>query len=269
MKKLFTISLILFSALFISGCIEVDTSVNLNKDGSGTIEEKILMSGAMISMLKEFTNAFASDSSKKEEFNIYDPKELESKASTYGEGVKFVSGEKIKDGEREGFKAVYSFTDINKLKLDQNPGSQVPMGMGSEANEKKELFTFQFEPGNPANVIIHMPKNQMKEKEEETEKDTSQNSQENIEKVKEIMKDMKISLKLNINGKITSTNASYVNGSNITLFKINFNDLLDNPEKLKELQSKNPQSLEEMRELVKGIKGIKIEFNNPVEVSFN
>ena len=192
MKRILTLTVIFFTALLLNGCIEVDTTVNLNKDGSGTIEEKVLMSGAMISMLKQFATSFESDSSKKEEFSIYDPKELESKASSYGDGVKFVSGEKIKDGEREGFKAIYSFTDINKLKLDQNPGSQVPMGKDSGENEHKDLFTFNFTPGTPAKLLILVPKDKMKNKEENAENDTTKNNFGDIAKVKEMFKDLKM-----------------------------------------------------------------------------
>lgn len=268
MKRIFTFTVIFLTAILLSGCIEVDTTVNLNKDGSGTIEEKVLMSSAMISMLKQFSQSFSNDSTKKEAFNIYDPKELESKASTYGNGVKFVSGEKIKDGDREGFKAIYSFTDINKLMLDQNPGSQVPMGSDSQENKDKDLFTFNFTKGSPAKLEILMPKEKFDKEKNKEEEDTTGNNMGDIAKVKQMFKDMKVEMNVKVNGKIVSTNATYVNGSNITLFKVDFNDLLDNPEKLKEMQTKNPQNIDEFRKLVKGVKGIQMEFNDKVNVEF-
>ncbi|MCK7525813.1 MAG: hypothetical protein MZV64_53495 [Ignavibacteriales bacterium] len=44
-------------------------------------------------MMKEFAMAF--DSTKTEEFNMFNETELKDKASNYGEGVEYVSGEKI------------------------------------------------------------------------------------------------------------------------------------------------------------------------------
>ena len=54
---------IIFS-IFLTGCLQVNTTVNLNKDGSGTIEEIFVMKTEVINMMKEFAMAF--DSTKSE-----------------------------------------------------------------------------------------------------------------------------------------------------------------------------------------------------------
>ena len=48
---------IIFS-IFLTGSLQVSTTVNLNKDGSGTIEEIFVMKTEVINMMKEFAMAF-------------------------------------------------------------------------------------------------------------------------------------------------------------------------------------------------------------------
>ena len=52
------------------------------------------------------------------------------------------------------------------------------------------------------------------------------------------------------------------------MFDINFNELLDNPEKLKIFKQQNPKNLEEIKKIVENLPGVKVELNNPVDISF-
>ncbi|MEJ2504708.1 MAG: hypothetical protein P8Y81_00395 [Ignavibacteriaceae bacterium] len=121
--------LILSTALF-SGCIRVDTKVKLNKDGSGTIEEKVLMSEMVIQMMNQFMNSMPDSSGEKEQFSLFKEDDLKNKVSNYGKDVKYVSGKEIKQNGWEGYQAVYSFKDINTLTMDANPNSKVDMDDG-------------------------------------------------------------------------------------------------------------------------------------------
>ena len=278
--KIFTgiLSLILGLTIF-SGCLQVNTNVKVNPDGSGTIEETVMMSSEVIQMFKQFASSFSEDSTKQEDFEMFKEEDAKKRASDYGEGVEYVSGEHVNTDTQEGFKAIYSFKDLNLLKINQNPNSKLSMDeLKSEGIEedtvdvKEEYVNFQFIKGNPAEIIVHF--SQPKEKEddkfndEETESDTSQNMAE-MGQMKQILKDLKMSLSLELNGKIDQTNATFVDGSKITLFEIDFGKLLDDEEKFKEFTKIHPNSLEELKEIVKGIPGIKIEMNEPMMVKFH
>ena len=63
MQKIFTkVVLFLFTAVLFTGCLEVDTTIHLNKDGSGTLEESVLMSSQVIEMISAFAASFDSTS---------------------------------------------------------------------------------------------------------------------------------------------------------------------------------------------------------------
>ena len=90
-----------------------------------------------------------------------------------------------------------------------------------------------------------------------------------LSKLKDLLKDFNISLVVETDGEIKETNASYVNKSSVTLFDLNFNLLLDDPEKLMALKKINPGDMQEVKDILKDVTGIKIETNNPVKIKFD
>jgi hypothetical protein len=266
MKKLFASLAIFFVALAITGCINVKTKIKVNKDGSGTIEETMLMSSEMVQMMKQFVSGFAADSSNTQEFNLYNEEELKSKASNYGEGVQFLSGKELKKDGREGYTALYSFADLNKLRFDQNPDSKMPEGVEAVEQEpkQKEYITFEFDRNNGSEITINMPPASKESGKADStmdmgNTDTDSLNTGDLSKLKALLKDFNISLVVETDGEIKETNASYADKSSVTLFDLNFNAL----------KKINAGNIEEVKDLLKDVTGIKIETNNPVKIKFD
>lgn len=271
MKNLFTkFALFLFVPVLFTGCLEVNTTIHLNKDGSGTLEESVLMSSQVVQMISAFATSFDSTAADSNKFSLFKEDQLIADTVKYGSEVKYVSGKEVKENGKEGYNVVYSFSDINKLKINQNPNSKIDMeGVEFEEDTAHEFLHFDFTPGEPASLTIIMPS--IKDQEVSNEapsQDTTSVNTEGMDELLKLMKDMRIALNLDVNGSITETNASYVKGSNVTLFDIKFNELLDNPEKLKMFKQENPKNLEEIKKIVENLPGIKVELNNPVKIRF-
>ena len=271
MKKSFTkFALFLFISVLFTGCLEVNTTIHLNKDGSGTLEESVLMSSQVVQMISAFATSFDSTAADTNKFSLFKEDQLIADTVKYGSKVKYVSGKEVKEDGKEGYNVVYSFSNINKLKINQNPNSKIDMeGVEFEEDTAHEFLQFDFTPGEPASLTIKMPS--IKDQEVSNEapaQDTASVNTEGMDELLKLMKDMRIALNLDVNGTITETNASYVKGSNITLFDIKFNELLDNPEKLKMFKQENPKNLEEIKKIVENLPGIKVELNNPVNIKF-
>jgi len=259
--------------VILSGCLQVNTKVNLNRDGSGTIEETVLMKNEVIKMMKEFAVMF--DSTKNEEFAMFKEEELKSKASNFGEGVKYVSGEKLTIEGYEGYKVVYAFTDINKVKLNPSPDDKIPFGDDLTEGEEKavdDYLKFNFNKGNPSTLVINFPKPKM---EDEIKPDSSFTpvedstfNDETQQKFIEMFDGMKIAVHFNFEDGIDETDASFVDGSEVTLMEVDFSEIIKNKDVVKNLQSTKPKTMEEFREVIGDLKGIKIEFKDPVTIKF-
>ena len=272
MKKLAAALIILFVLLTIAGCVDVKTKIKVNKDGSGTVEETVLMSTEMIQMLKQFVSGFADDSTNVEEFKLYNEEDIKKRAADFGDGVQFSSGKELQEDGREGYVAVYTFEDLNKLRFDQNPGSKMPEQMADAEGKEKEYITFSFSRNNDSEIIISMPpvskEKEEEEKDEEVDSSSDSLDTQDLSRLKFLMKDFNISLVIEAEGYIIETNANYVDRSSVTLFDLNFNLLLDEPERLEALKKINPNDMQELKEVIKDVQGIRIETNDPVKIRF-
>jgi hypothetical protein len=271
MKNLRTMLIYASLTLLLVGCLQVETKINVAKDGSGTINEKVLLSRTFVNMMKEFAQAFQ-DSASTEEFSFFKEDEIIADAKDYGEEVKYVSHELISDSNWEGFEVVYSFNDITKIKIQPDPGSKVGMGdEEGEATADKEYYFFKFKKGDVSELIIDRPPIELNSESGEN-KDTAKTSEQNDEEMGEeflkMMEGMKINIAVQVDGNIASTNASYVDGSNITLFQMDFGEMMKDKESFKEFKNKEPKNIEEMKEFLEKFPGMKIEVEKPISVKF-
>jgi len=286
-----TLSFVTIFLLFLSlaGCFQVSTLVRVRPDGSGTIEETFLMSKELVeqmkAMEKQMAGAFADGNNKqakknkgkdKEALSILNVDELKKKANELGEGTTYVSSKRVTTDKFEGYKAIYAFKDINKLKFNQNPGGNMPGSRdgGKEVDSKKEIIVFKLTKGNPSQLVVKMPKEKPVDKPEESKEEVKQdkiddpNSEMVMAQMKEMFGGMKIGLAVEVMGTIVQTNATHREGSMITLMEMDFGKLFAQPEDLKKFSTVKPNTIEDAKKLMKDIPGIKVELNKEVTIDF-
>jgi hypothetical protein len=262
--------------LFLAGCINTETVIKVKKDGGGTLTEIVLLSNTVTEMIEGMASSFGADSTQgnKEEFNLLDEDKLKEDAKKMGEGVTFVSAEEIKTEKAAGYKAIFSFSDINKLKINQNPGENLPSKPGEEKTAEPEYISFEFKKGKVSTLKIKRP--EPKEKESSTQKeipektgaDSAKVDDQTIEAMKNMFGGMRIAVLVEIEGEITKTNATHVDGNCITIMEMDFAKLMEIPEKLKEFAASNPRSVEDVQKMVKDVPGIKVDLNDEIVVKF-
>lgn len=273
MRKLIFLFNIIFLSVLLAGCLQVDTTINLKKDGSGTINEKVLMSKTFINMMKEFAMAFQdSATSEEEEFSLFKDEDIISDAKEYGNDVKYLSHSFISNDEWEGYEAIYSFDDIAKIKIQPDPDSKVAMSEDeTESEDGGEYYFFKFKEGDVSELIIDRPEidfNKDSLEEESSEEVTEQSDDELGDEALKMMEGMKINIAVKIDGEISSSNATYVDGSTVTLFQMNLSEMMKDKEAFKEFKNQEPKNIEEMKQFIEKFPGMKIEIQKPVSVKF-
>ncbi len=269
MKSIFRIFVLALVVALLSGCFSVSTTVNLKKNGSGTIEEKI--------MVKPM-NMFGQ--SQEEPESIYDEEELKAEAAGYGEDVKFLRGKEVSENGMNGYIAVYEFKDINKVKLNQNfAGKAVDLDEFGPASteEINEFITFDFTSGSTSTLKIVYPEEKemedMEDMEEEDmewedEDDMEETDEAMMEMMKELYNGMKFSLIINFEGKIKETNASFQEGDSVILMDMDFGKLTENPELMAKMNNPGNMTQDELQEMMKDMEGIKFETQKELTVEF-
>jgi len=279
MKILRTLLVTAFLLIGLPGCLQIENVIKLKADGSGTIEEKVMMSKATVAQIAEMTAGFGDAAGAKKDgkpakgFDLMDEEKLKAAAEKKGAGVTFVGARKIDNESGNGFIATYAFTDINKVKLDQNPSDVMPTpggqkGAGGPGGSKSEPVTFKFTKGATSELTVKMPTPDLKEAAKKKEKAGADMEEMAMQMMQQMFKDMKISMAIEVAGAIKETNAEYKDGSRVTLMEMDFNKLLANPEKFKKLAKENPKTLQESKALMKGIDGVKVETAPEVKIKF-
>jgi hypothetical protein len=261
--------------LLISGCFQVETVIRVNRDGSGTVSETMMLSKKMLSQMNAMMEAFPQEGgAKPQPFELFEPDKLKARAKEMGDGVTYLSGKKADSADFSGYTATYAFLDINALRLNQQGDSS--SSAPGPGNAPSLPVIFHFTKGNPSTLVIEQPMEKASEKGSgESSKGAGQNnpadspgSDNEAKELIEMFMGMKMVLALDIDGEILESNATHRNGSRITIVEMDlatFGKSIPELEKLKEL---NLNSMEEAKELIKGIPGMKIDMNRSLKVVF-
>lgn len=270
--KLFR-SLIVGSMLFLlTGCFQVTTVVRVNPDGSGTVEENMLLSKKTVAQVEEMMRSFAGDNGEKPKpLELFEPAKLKEHSRSMGKGVTYRSGRKVETSDYTGYAATYDFTDINELELSQQ--SDAPTGISSP---KAPPLTFHFSKGSPATLTI-LQTQAKASGETPASPDAepaapaatpSQMPDADAKKLMELFLGMKFVLAVEINGTIVSTNATHHDGKRLTIIDFDFAKLGNAGPELEKLSMLKNSSFEEAKELLKGIPGIRFDMNDKLTVVF-
>ena len=127
----------------LTGCLEYDALVHVNRDGSGTLKLKVLLSPQAVATL---------EGGRKGSLRLYDKNQMVALATQLGKGVSFVRGkEYTAPNSWRGMLVEYAFKDINGLDLN---GLNRQGGLTRLATDKPQGYTFKFTPGEIAALEV-------------------------------------------------------------------------------------------------------------------
>jgi hypothetical protein len=261
-------------ALVLSGCFTHDTLVRVNPDGSGTVEQTVILQGPMVQMMQSFGPGGADDG-----MELYTLEELEQAAQEMGEGVRFVSVDSVTtDAGGLGYRALYAFEDVRSLNINQSPSDDLAAPATNAAaleGTASQDIRFDFTPGSPSRLTIFVPQpdpDSLAAAAPDTamvaRADSAQQAMQ-MAMLREMLKGGGVTLAVEVNGTVLETNAQHHNGARITLLAFDFDALLENEERLRTLNTAQPQTLAEARALMEGIEGLSVETQETVTVQFD
>lgn len=275
-KTLLTVAASLAAVLSLTSCFQSETTIHLNKDGSGTLVEETLLGAQMIAMMDQMAAGFGGggDAAKQDPVkDMMSEDKAKKRAAELGEGVTFEKAEPVDKNGAKGARITYKFKDINTIKVSTGDGMKnaSPMGdlPGQEEAKKEEPVRFTYADGSLTVKLPRPKEDKPKEGEEKPAAEDQEmpdlNSPEG-QQVKQMFADMKMSLKLVIEPGIAETTASHKDGNTITLMEMNFGKLIENPDGFKKLQSVDQKNPAAAMEALKGIDGVKVETKEEITV---
>jgi hypothetical protein len=261
-------------AACLAGFISSDTLVRVKADGSGTIETTTVMSAMFVSQMTQMAAAFGGkerEQGKGGPPELFSMDDMKAAAAKMGEGVRFVSGEKIKKADGEGMKAVYAFSDITKLKINQKPdlpgGAAQGAGLTMSGGAAEDLtFRLARQPNGNALLTLVFPQMAARQGKGAGPTPSQTPDAQQLEMMKTLFKGMRIAIGVEPEGRIVQTNSTYVTGNRVTVLEMDFEQLLSNPALMSQMS--NIKTLEEAKRTLKDVKGFKMNLDPELRIEF-
>lgn len=252
MKK---IHLLLLAAVsfILTSCLEIKSTVIVNKDGTATIEESVLLGAQLAAMMQ--AGGGQGDQLKG---LVMDKAKAEERAKKLGEGVTVKSHEEVKtpDG-KSGVKVVFAVADLAKLKY-------VPFEPEQEGKpaSKSEPMTFAL---SGASLTITNPEADKKkggnaEKPKKSAEELAQMKAQ-MGMMKPMFAGMRMTIEVKGAGGIASSDATHFNDGTVSYLDIQFDKLMDNTDAFMEVMESGEggMSMSEAATKFNKVEGLKIE----------
>lgn len=255
-------------ALVLPSCLQSETTIHLQKDGSGTLTEQTTYGARMLAMLAQMSAA-GGKMVKDPLADLSSPEKAKARAATLGPGVTVEKSIPYESGGNKGATVTYHFTDINKLTI--SPGDSIknlsPMAAGAPAATQAKPVAFTYTGGT---LTVTMPAPPTAAATPETPSVPGMPDMENPQMqamMKQMLADMKMSFKLVIEPGIAETDASLQDGNTVTLMDLQMVKLLEKPETLKKLSKAPQQDPVAALEFIKGLEGVTMETKKQISIS--
>jgi hypothetical protein len=269
MKRRLPLAAALAALVLLLGCIDTTTTITVKADGSGTIEKTIIISRHLAELM--ISMGSKGDPAAIEQ-GMLNENTLKAGAARMGSGVSFVSAQKFKADKGNGCKALYSFKDIGKVKVSQNPTMDLTIpgttASATAAAADKESFTFTFSKGSPATLTVAFPKTDQAAGSTGGPPAGAADNEKLMQSMRQLYSDMRIVLAIEVGGTITQTNAAWVSGSTVTLLDMDFAKILADDAAFKKLTGLRDKSMAEVQAMARAMPGAKIETQDPVSIRF-
>ena len=268
MKKILILLVSVVASVVLPGCFQSETTIHLNKDGSGTLVEETRLGAQMLAMLDSMAGLGGEEKAKEDPVaKMFSDDRAKARAAELGEGVSFEKSEAIKDKGAKGARVTYRFKDINTLKITPSDSlkNMSPMEAAPPAGAKIPVpVKFYYADGQ---LRITMPApDQADAPADEKPEAPDMESPEAQAMMKEMLSDMKMSLKVVVEPGIASSNATHKSGNTITLMEMNMGKLLEKPDTLKILSKVDKNNPAAAMKALKGIDGLKFETQEEITV---
>lgn len=286
MKNIIRILVVLAVSCGLAGCFQVDQVVTLSPDGSGTLEETFMISRRIAESMASLTAGMDGQpagpegvgAAPKQQQSFFKDDEIKKRAEGFGKGVTYVKMERLANKDFEGYRALYSFKNINMLRLDQkSPGMSSRNEQEGGAAPKGTEFVFT--PGKTAMLVVKQHAgttpapagNAVAVTAKGAPAETApvkESSPEELAMVRQMFAGLRFSTTLVIKGKVVDSNATYRSGSTITLAEVDFGKILDKPDVLAKMTTVQPGDQAAALEMIKNLPGMKVDLNDELRVSF-
>jgi len=272
MRRL-AIALVTALSALSAGCFQSETVIRVKADGTGTIEQTNLankeMLGMAAGMAKQAAQQSGADPGKTPSLDnigdLFDEAKIREQASSFGLGVRYVSSAPAVAGGLSGVKATFAFDDVRLLNLNNRQGSATPT--------PQLRFELDRAEAGGSTLRIRLPDGRSTAAEAAPDAAPAAPRPdlppEALAMVRNMFKGAKVDVAVEVEGAIVTTDGPKRDGSRVTVFGVDFEQLLSDPAKFSALQAMKPGAdFTTVRKALVGVPGVILPDTSTVTIEF-
>ena len=261
------------AAALSTGCFQSETVIRVKADGTGTIEQTNLankeMLGMAAGMARQALQQSGADASKAPSLDnigdLFDEAKIREQASSFGLGVRYVSSAPLTENGLTGVKATFAFDDVRLLNMNNSQGAATPTPQLRfemvPAEAGGSTLRIRLPEGRPASADAAPEAPPIAQRPELPP--------EALAMVRSMFKGAKINVAVEVDGAIVTTDGPKRDGSRVTIFGLDLEQLLSDPAKFSALQSLKPGAdFVTARKALVGVPGVVMPDTPTVTIEF-
>jgi hypothetical protein len=232
---------VLAVAVATTGCFQMTTTVKVNGDSSGTIDQRQYITAAGMAVLGQVSMGRGGGGA----FDPLSEETARGAAARLGEGVTYVSSTPIADDGGQGRAITYAFTDISQVRIGLDaPGPSLVPG---QTGQGVTCTMTKLENGN-ALLRITVPQPFP------AQGGAALPPPEQIAMIRSFVAGARVSIAVEPAGAIVSASTPYVDGNRVTLLEADIDQLLKDDVLTRIREAKTPDGLKAVLARVPGAK---------------
>ena len=266
-------AVVALAAALSTGCFQSETIIRVKADGTGTIEQTNLankeMLGMAAGMTKQAVQQSGADASKTPSLDnigdLFDEAKIREQASSFGLGVRYVSSAPLTENGLTGVKATFAFDDVRLLNLNNRQGAATPT--------PQLRFELDRAEAGGSTLRVRLPEGRAAAADATPEAPpVAQRPDlppEALAMIRGMFKGAKINVAVEVDGAIVTTDGPKRDGSRVTIFGLDFEQLLTDPTKFSALQNMKPGAdFPTARKALAGVPGVILPDTPSVTIEF-
>ena len=272
MRRL-AIVLVATVAALSAGCFQSETVIRVKADGTGTIEQTNLANKEMLGMAagvaKQAAQQSGADVSRAPSLDnigdLFDEAKIREQASSFGLGVRYVSSAPIAEGGLTGVRATFAFDDVRLLNLNNRQGGATPT--------PQLRFELDRAEAGGSTLRIRLPDGRGAGTDAAAEAPPIAQRPdlppEALAMVRNMFKGAKVDVAVEVEGAIVTTDGPKRDGARVTVFAVDFEQLLSDPSRFSALQGLKPGAdFTTARKALVGVPGVILPDASTVTIEF-
>jgi hypothetical protein len=269
------VALVAAVAALSAGCFQSETIIHVKADGTGTIEQTNLANKEMLGMAAGMTRQAVQQSGADPGGtpnldnigDLFDEAKIREQASSFGLGVRYLSSEPVSKNGLSGAHATFAFDDVRLLNLSNR--------QGTGAATPTPQLRFDLEKAEAGGSTLHIRLPDGRSTAPDAAADAPPIAQrpdlppEALAMVRSMFKGAKIEVAVDVEGAIVTTDAPKRDGSRVTIFGLDLEQLLSDPSKFTALQGLRPGvDFSTARKALEGVPGVILPATSTVTIEF-